>query len=114
MKKVLCLIALVGILLFSACSETGNDSNSNLSSIDSTLIGIWVNGNDYVIFNADATGFQFIGNSGMNFTWNAQNNRVCLTYIEYKMVDCVNYAFFDNELYLGVLYVRSETIPNSD
>lgn len=90
MKKImLLLLALMPVVLFTACSSNDDEDWGN----DSALVGIWVEDTNrtfevfHMQFNADGSGYHWATNNGVvdsygktKITWRTNGSSLCITY----------------------------------
>lgn len=114
MKKILFLLAMLPMFVFTACS----DDDETLNQYESLLVGHWVEDTSiqYEVFNieikADKTGYQYVTNYGVvddgkeAFTWSADESTITIT-IKGVGTSRVKYALTDDIL---IVYDDSDFI----
>lgn len=119
MKKILFLMAMLPMMLFTACSSDDDDNN-----YETQLIGKWVEDTDFeyevlhVEFKSDKSGFQWatdkdgeIDKYGKEyFVWSATDSKITII-LEKGGSDTVNYIIKGDKLYISsddetIIYVR--------
>lgn len=114
MKKILFLMAMLPIVLFTACSS--DDENNDY---ENRLVGIWVEDTEltFEVFNlelkSDHSGYFWATDDGVidefgkqKLKWSATENTFTSTF-EGEKTETINYQIVNGKLHLGeIVYVK--------
>ncbi|MBD9145003.1 MAG: hypothetical protein EGP81_05525 [Bacteroides clarus] len=119
MKKILFLLAILPMIVFTACS----DDDKDLNEYETQLVGTWQEVTEYarevfnVEFKSDKTGYQWAENNGEidrdgkeYFIWSATKDKISITLDENGSAS-FSYAIKGSKLYISsedetIIYAR--------